>query len=339
MRHREAWPHMTPTAPTSVQIGIGEGLVLPPGAFRLLLAFAVVISHISRLDVGHLAVLLFFYLSGYWVALIWQAKFGRGSIVRFYAARYLRIAPLYLLAVWAAALLRGQPIHVENLTLFGVASTHRDPTGVAWSLDIELQFYVLVPFLVAAIAASPVWLSAILLLAISASGYWLAAHTGMATIAIYLPAFALGTLTYVKAWRPSLRTAHISLAGFVAMTALTALTPFLDKSTPDPFNQDIWGLIWMLPLVPYVARSLTVRSTSLDRDLGNLSYPLYLVHFTAITLALSRFGDTSAVKLAAVAVSVGVAAAVYFLIDRQVDSWRVRLTETPKKLAPEATLL
>lgn len=328
-----------PTAPTSAQIRFGEGLMLPPGAFRLLLALAVVISHVSRLNVGGLAVLLFFYLSGYWVALIWKTKFGPGSILRFYTARYLRIAPLYLLAVAGAALLRGQPLHAENLTLFGVASTHRDPTGVAWSLDIELQFYILVPFLIAAIAASPVWLSATLLLAVSASGYWIATCTGIATVAIYLPAFALGTLTYVKAWKPSLRTAHISLAGFVAMTVLTALTPFLDKSIPDPFDQTIWGFFWMLPLVPYVARSLTVRSTRFDRDLGNLSYPLYLVHFTIITLALSRFGDSAVVKLAAAAVSIVVAMAAYLLIDRPVDSWRIRRTENPKKLAPDATLL
>ena len=86
------------TAERARIVGV-RGLVLPPGLFRLLLAAAVLLSHLSRFDVGRLAVLLFFYLSGYWVTRVWQAKFGPRATLRFYAARYLRIAPLYLLTL------------------------------------------------------------------------------------------------------------------------------------------------------------------------------------------------------------------------------------------------
>ena len=315
-----------------------DRLVLPPGAFRLVLAAAVLMSHLSAIDVGRLAVLLFFYLSGYWTALIWRQKFGPGSTLRFYAARFLRIFPLYLLTVLAAALLRGMPLHLENLTLFGVAATHRDPTGVSWSLDVELQFYVLLPFIAAAVASAPTWISIALSLAVGAAGWWLNAHYDIATVAKYLPAFVLGTITFAKAWRPSARASAVSLLGFAAMTALTGLTPFLSKRTPDPFDQDVWGLIWMLPLLPYVARSLTVRSSKLDRHFGNLSYPLYLVHFMIVALALDRFGSAMWVKGLAAMASCAVAVAIYVLVDRPVDRWRVRMTETPKTPAPQPSL-
>jgi len=49
--------------------------IAPPGLFRFLLALAVVVSHLSKLDIGRMAVLLFFFLSGYWVSKIWITKF------------------------------------------------------------------------------------------------------------------------------------------------------------------------------------------------------------------------------------------------------------------------
>ena len=78
--------------------------VLPPGAFRLMLASAVVVSHASRFDVGRLAVLLFFYLSGYWVSRIYQSEFAGRRWLMFYVGRWLRITPLYFIAMLAAAL-------------------------------------------------------------------------------------------------------------------------------------------------------------------------------------------------------------------------------------------
>jgi peptidoglycan/LPS O-acetylase OafA/YrhL len=321
---------MASTSQASVQVRFGDSVVLPPGAFRLVLAAAVVVSHVSHFDIGRLAVLLFFYLSGYWTARIWSEKFAGSDALRFYAARYLRIAPLYLLAMVSAALLRGLPVHVENLTLFGVASTGRDPTGVSWSLDVELQFYMLLPFVAAFIASAPGWASTVLALGVGALGCWLGAHYGLITVLKYLPAFAFGSMTYAKAWKPSLKASHLSLLAFAAMTVFTAFTPFLDKRKLAPFDEDIWSFFWMLPLLPYVARSLTVRSTKLDRHLGNLSYPLYLTHFATIAVLHTRFGDAATVKLLAIGLSCVVALCAYVLLDRPIDHWRVQLTERTK---------
>jgi peptidoglycan/LPS O-acetylase OafA/YrhL len=158
--------------PSSVSAFARSGFVLPPGAFRLVLALAVVASHVTPLDIGRLAVLAFFFLSGFWSSRIWAQKFGSGATLRFYAARWLRIAPLYLLVLLTWAAIRGTPLHPENFTLFGVATTDRDPLRVSWSLDIELQFYLLLPLLFGLVAEASAGLTILGALAMGAAGCW-----------------------------------------------------------------------------------------------------------------------------------------------------------------------
>lgn len=301
-------------------------LVLPPGAFRLLLALAVVVSHVSRLDIGRLAVLLFFLLSGYWTTKIFTAKFGPCQIRRYYASRYLRVFPLFLIATLGAAWLLHKPLHFENFSLLGVGSSDNDPTGVSWSLDVELQFYLLLPLILTALAL-PRLAIAFGVAALAVLGWWLDNRYGVTTLAKYLPAFLIGVLIQRHAWTPSERIANLSLLGFGAMTAITAFTPFITKIGTDPFDQDIWAVAWMAPLVPYVARSLTVRGGRMDRDFGNWSFPLYLVHFPIIAYATAHYGQAMPVKIAAAGVACLLALAIYYAVDRPIDAWRVRLTE------------
>jgi peptidoglycan/LPS O-acetylase OafA/YrhL len=325
------------TAKWASAVGV-RGVVLPPGLFRLLLAAAVLLSHLSRFDVGRLAVLLFFYLSGYWVTRVWEAKFGPRATLRFYAARYLRIAPLYLLALVAAALLNGVRIAPENVVLFGTATTAHDPIGVSWSLDIELQFYVLLPALVLLLRRLNGLTTIVLSMTLAIAGIALESSVGVHTVLKFLPAFLLGLMTFTRRWRPSQRIANLSLAAFLVVTAVTAFTPFMDKTSPNPFDEDIWSFFWMLPLLPYVARSLEVRSTSLDRHAGNLSYPLYLVHVPVVTFLEAHMAFGAGGKLLALALSGLAALVLYLVIDRPVDRWRVRLTEGAPARSPEQEL-
>jgi peptidoglycan/LPS O-acetylase OafA/YrhL len=297
-------------------------IVVPPGAFRLLLAAAVVLSHVSHLDIGIIAVVLFFYLSGYWVSKVWDEKFEGRNAPMFYLARYLRIAPLYLLVLITAALALGMPLAPRYLALLGVASATRgNPLVVAWSLDIELQFYLLLPLMVAAARrASP---ALVMVGAVAISAVTWVVDPGVVTVFRFLPIFAAGLLTYRTDWRPSERTAGLSVIAFAGACALAALTPFIDKTSPDPFNHEIFAMLWAAPLLPYVARSLHVRGAKMDRHLGNISYPLYLVHAPVISVLLSHGGN----RPEGVALACIVAVALYMIVDRPVDALRVRLTE------------
>jgi peptidoglycan/LPS O-acetylase OafA/YrhL len=300
--------------------------ILSPGAFRLALASAVVVSHMSRFDIGRLAVLLFFFLSGYWTSRIWAEKFGGQRWGKFYLSRYWRIAPLFFISTIISAISLRFPLRIENFTLLGIGASRNDPTGVSWSLDVELQFYLLLPLIAAALSRR-----SLLVLCVSAAlavlGWWIHLRFEVATVAKFLPIFLLGGLTYMKAWRPGPRTAYLSLAAFLAFTIFTSFTPFLMNKDVDPFDRDIWAFLWMLPLLPYVAHSLTLRSSKLDRHLGNLSFPLYLVHYPVIALVTAAMGQGLLTKVTAIVVMCLITLLVYFLLDRPIDALRIRVTE------------
>ena len=82
-------------------------------------------------------------------------------------------------------------------------------------------------------------------LAIGAVGCWLAQTYDVLTVAKYLPAFVLGSLTFEKAWTPGRGMARLSLLAFAAATLLTAFTPFLRKTGAQPFDADIYAFLLM----------------------------------------------------------------------------------------------
>lgn len=307
---------------------------MPPGMFRLCLAAAVVLAHISTIDCGRLAVMIFFFLSGYWTTRIWNEKFDSNHTLKFYLSRFLRIYPLYIIVMISLCILLSQPISPTQISLLGVASSDKDLTGVSWSLDVELQYYLLVPFIAAYSGSARLQTLALSIIA-AVFGWWAFSEYDIRNVFMYIPAFTLGAMVFSNNWKPSERTANWSIVAFIVFTLITMTTPFWNSRSPQPFNHDFWAFLWMLPLLPYAARSLTVRSNKLDRHLGNLSFPLYLVHLPIIRYFNSEMGSQSfTAKGISVASAILLTLALYFLIDRPLDRVRVRLTET-KVARPE----
>src|SRR4029078_12144983 len=94
------------------------------------------------LDAG---VLIFFALSGYLLYAPFAAAHHGSRPVALRAApirRFLRIVPAYLVAAFAIAWL-WRPDLVDDPV--AIATTFRDPTVVAWTLQIEVVFYALLP--------------------------------------------------------------------------------------------------------------------------------------------------------------------------------------------------
>lgn len=306
----------------SILAKIGTRAILPPGVMRVLLATIVLVSHLSHYDIGRLAVIIFFFLSGYWTSRIWTEKFEGRNFVQFYFARALRLYPLFLLISIASSMVRGIPLSIENFLLLGIASTGNDPTGVSWSLDIEMQYYLLCPLLLPCLRRHPAAtvVAGILVAATawSANSLW-----EVRTALLYLPAFLLGAISDQTRHVPSARSACLSLAAFGIVTICAYFTPFFSKTIPDPFARDIFALMWMLPFIPYLQRSLAMISSRSDRRLGEYSYAFYLVHFPVIALLV--IDGTIAEKIAATVISVGLAALLFLLVDEPTNSVRYRL--------------
>jgi peptidoglycan/LPS O-acetylase OafA/YrhL len=316
------------------------------GVIRIILALSVVVWHAPgahvRLLNAAVAVLLFFVISGFYMALVVNEKYapsGQRWMRRFYAARFLRLYPAYaamclVMIAWywwtgnpnaftsrlplpageqalIAALnisLIGQDLyelmnHIQATSirsLFGAGFFNPGfmLVGQAWSLSSELFFYALVPLVV----RRPVRLLALLFasLTIRAAligglglesgiwGYW------------FIPAtrcmFTLGSLSYslyraVKQWRWAVPIGWCSLIAMLVWLAwLTVLYQIVlpVDGTDDIDEPRFWmAYLAFAAAIPFVFAA--TKGLAIDRAIGDLSYPLYLVHGLTVGLAYARW--------------------------------------------------
>jgi peptidoglycan/LPS O-acetylase OafA/YrhL len=333
------------------------------GVIRILLALSVVLWHVRgqhvRLLSAPVAVLMFFVISGFYMALVINEKYapsGEDWFRRFYLARFLRLYPLYaamctLMVIWywwtqnpnvftwqlpvttgeqaALVLLNigvfGQDLYelmshvggepIRSLFSKGFFNGEYMLVGQAWSLSPEIFFYSLAPMLV----RSPARIMTLLVASLSirftfvamgwTSGFW---------CYWFFPStmcmFALGSLSYflyrrVRGWRWSGPVGWCALAGMVAwMLALSIVygvaLPF--DATHSLDQPRFWlAYLTFAALLPFVFRA--TKEVAIDRLVGDLSYPLYLVHGVVLGVTWNWMGrpqNSIVFVVAAIAASV-----------------------------------
>jgi peptidoglycan/LPS O-acetylase OafA/YrhL len=310
-----------------------------PGAFRLLLAVAVFVSHVSRFGIGRPAVVLFFMLSGYWVSRLYQGWSGSG--LTFEASRALRIWPLLAVTavvIWLVELFGLLPPHGSlgsTLALLGLSIRKGDIIGVAWSLDLELQFYLLLPlclWLVNVRTDGRATRAALVVAVLSVLGA-VALARGWLTALAFTPAFAGGVLVQQARWQVPGRAAAVSVIAFLLVGLLLWLvssTRLMIIKAAQPWWLDLAYTGWCLLLLPYVAWNVHRPSPPIDREMGNLSFPLYLVHFPMVALAARWAGHGYTGKALALLLTIAATGLLYVVVDRPVERWRSQLWRKPR---------
>ncbi len=312
------------------------------GLLRLLLAAAVALAHAGySLGPWHLgvpAVVGFYLISGYvTAALIDRYHQGRQQIGGFYADRALRLWPQYygyaLLGgvLWVMGVqspfLAATPtsgdwlanILIVPLNYFMFTGQDRFTlVPPAWSLGAEIQFYLLLPWLMLTGQWVRRGIGAIsLAVFVLAQTGWLDADTfGYRLLPGILWIFLAGGRMYRRrekswwrAWLP---------AGLVAWAWLTALLlwPGLRRS----FNVEVaLGLSVGLPTVAALARLIP---RSWDTAVGQLSYGVFLGHFAVLWLWPGLNSGERAPILAYLAVIMSLAALSYAGLERPLAQWR-----------------
>ena len=56
-------------------------IIVGPGFFRLILATLVFLHHTSSIALGEMAVIVFFVLSGYWIAKMYREKYSKKKML------------------------------------------------------------------------------------------------------------------------------------------------------------------------------------------------------------------------------------------------------------------
>jgi len=318
---------------------------------------------------GRSAVEAFFIISGFAMAGALSTRYRDGTVGRFYMSRVLRLYPAYLLLlaveIVAAALLwgqgmpqlanlwsayDGQPLAdrlawvVSNLLIVGKEFWFQGDfypqqfVNPAWSLSIELQFYMLIPFLVRWPTARLVALFA------AAAGYRVLIFADMGQVTTtyfslpwHLCLFLVGVLSYRLLGHWQRVPLRIALGPVIAMMLLTVLYPHYTESATraDWIKIGYWiALFFTLPLLARVS-----KASRLDEFLGDLSYPIYLANlgiiYTALSLEPLQGVSAPLADIIVVVATLGIAVVVVLAVDRPMTLIRRELAARRRQmLAP-----
>jgi peptidoglycan/LPS O-acetylase OafA/YrhL len=286
------------------------------GFLRLFLALSVMFGHylfastLPIVDPGT-AVYCFFVLSGFYISLALNGKYaGRSMVLPFYFNRVLRLWPAYLVSLvvmWptgALSALFGSAdllssyfgklaVILSNFTMIGLdmfyhlgardgrfvwSEVGMDPgyngggwiiNPPAWSLSVEILFYAVAPFIVVSFWRSLAFLAV-------GIGYYAWLKLGSPAPGVFrydlvypyqMVYFGLGMMTFQlynlrHAWNIQVYIA----AGLIAIVLM--LLPL-----------HINSLIYLTMAVLLLGLFDVTKSNPVDRFLGDLSYPVYILHY------------------------------------------------------------
>ena len=313
------------------------------GAFRLLLAVLVAVSHMGKtiagLNPGVVAVISFLIISGFVMTSLIERNYrAPGKIGLFYVDRALRLYPQFLFYFVVSCfvihfLLPGTPQAAEltlktivsslpilplGFYMFGIGGTQILPP--AWSLGLEMCFYLLIPFLLIFNARGAAFTLSVGVFLLACLGYIDTDVYGYRLLPGVLFMFLCGSYLY-KADNKGLMIAAGTAVG-AGLLFVAIMTGLIERR---PFNAEVTlGIALGIPAVYLLTR---FKFHPLDELLGNISYGVFLNHFVVMYL-LRGFWPVAYDTRMVVAVLVlaflfsGVS---YYCVERPALKWRHRL--------------
>lgn len=307
------------------------------GTYRLLLAICVLLSHAGMVFFGHnqgvSAVISFFLLSGFvMTALIGRNYNSKGEIKKFYLDRALRLFPqfiFYLTATLVFVAITNHPSpFLEDLSGFKVViNALMLPLSLymlglekallipqAWSLGLELTFYLSIPFILFYRLERYAFLLSLCVFGLAYFGLIDSDAFGYRLLPGTLFIFLLGGFLYGRK--------SIEQIIFLLATYLISLLAFLwvlhDSNFMRPYNFEVlFGILVGLPMVSGLIR---LPSAKIDELLGNISYGVFLNHFLLIWIfqALKIDLNTTKAIVVLIIISIGLSWLTYNLIEKPV---------------------
>jgi len=336
------------------------------GMLRLFLALCVIAGHCGTTilkfnGIGSFyAVNFFFIISGFYMAMVLNEKYAETKALDFYTSRILRLFPIYYvglalsLFVSFAAISKffgtlplGSKIFFifQNIFIVGqdlsylvctktAAQGCADPVSLtinppAWSLAVELGFYLVAPFILKSQKKTFafVMVGCAYFLCINHLRYPLDTNIGFRAAEFsgfnyyFYPAsfafFGGGALAY-----------HMSKSSsaphYWAAVAAIALFSYTQSVMPA------WHLLFISLAIPTLFNY--TKNNRIDRLIGELSYPAYILHFPVLLLVgplLQSHPEYSKVLsygtlVALISISIGLL--LHFAIEQQINRYRQSLT-------------
>jgi len=235
------------------------------------------------LEEGHTGVALFMVLSGYLFAKIVGDQ--QIDFRRFIEARLLRLGPMLVLALGAAYALHPKLWYEIPLGLVWPTWSNG-----CWSVAVELQFYALLPLLIAGFRRTPKIAVALVLTAMAVRALTYIAQGEVYTAAYYsllgrIDQFVLGILAW-RLFQGRALPKPLIAVGFGAFLVALHLFDLAGGETRTR-SEPLW--IWW-PTIEAVGYALLIAwydggRWSLPRPfafVGKVSYSMYLIHFLVV---------------------------------------------------------
>tara|TARA_B100000700_G_C15024617_1_gene847510 strand:+ start:302 stop:1162 length:861 start_codon:yes stop_codon:yes gene_type:complete len=193
-----------------------------------------------------------------------------------------------------------------------------------WSIGVEMWFYLLAPFLlrrgIGVILVAMVLSFATRLILTEVVG-WKGDPWGYRFFPNELFVFLAGSLAH-RAYANGILILDRQVGRYLLCSLIIVLTLF---HTMLPFGSAEKRWIYMFILVVSLPTIFQItKSIAWDRWIGELSYPIYLVHFVPLIL-MQSYVDRPMQGWVNLLISIGLAALLVWSIDSRVDRWRHHL--------------
>jgi peptidoglycan/LPS O-acetylase OafA/YrhL len=328
------------------------------GALRTLLAIGVVLGHCGTYGPagGTTAVEAFFAISGFYMSLIFEPKY-RGEWAPFLFARFMRLYPTYLVAlivaiayyatahalgvrtVFAEMLARSDDARLALFATLNLSVLFSDVLwfvspleiqGMAltpiWTLSLEVMFYLMCPVILRRRTASLVLL-ALALIAARCIAYRLGLNAPPWHARFFpfeLLYFLFGVLAH-RAYAAGFGTKAKSLIALAFSTVLFFNLLVRLFPLPTAYQQsDFWN---SQALVAFVVLALPAlfeasKDSVLDMSIGELSYPIYVLHYVFVEIFAFKSISAGYVGGMVMSLTLAHAIALYWFVQRPVDRFR-----------------
>lgn len=326
------------------------------GLIRLLLTISVVLVHAGLPSPvgGRFAVQVFFLISGFVISLVLNEAGRYRSAWDFYAARALRIWPEYLLVLSltaAAFIVIGLPedaeiarvyhsniqgfVALSQLTiicqdwlLFMPGMRFGALAPQMWAIALEIYFYLLAPFVVRRPRAMLLLFGASvgLRFALLIFGPGSADPWTYRFFPTELAIFMLGALG--ERFLPKAVGTKAAVLGAIAALFAIILLPRLNSHA---ILLSAAALTTVALAAPALIRFDAVVPWS--RRLGDLGFPIFVVHVLVLNISRQISGDSRTSALVGTIITVMIGAALHRFFTARLDGWRrsmrLRLHRSP----------
>ncbi len=332
------------------------------GFLRLFLALCVIAGHAGTTVFGFLgigawyAVNLFFIISGFYMAMVLNEKYHDTPVNVFYKSRALRLYPIYFVGLAAFLVTSGDFFYtqvyqqldtfykiffvLQNIFIIGqdissvicsktitgqcinpVVMTINPP---AWSLSVELLFYIVAPFILKSPKRTVLFFfyGVLYLIACTYIKFPVdASHFENSTYKSFYYFFYPSSFVYFAAGALSY---HFSKGSFTPKYCIMLVAILLSSLTFT--EMPMWHMFFISASIPLIFG--ITKHNKLDRIIGEISFPAYIIHIPILVFLRGKvdiwkpiFEHVSLGTITALITCI-VGIALHFTIEKAIDKFR-----------------